>query len=152
MTGIGMFTGVKNKFRSFLMQRKQLKALKNYSEVGKCEHTGYIVLLQKCMNESFLDQKEADFLCHMVDKYAINVMDWCYKTPWLKKQMKAMAKGTETLTEHSQVEKSENQLMMFEDKEGMRTAVMIEPMRQSQVDVPVQLVTYQSPWESRVRA
>lgn len=146
MLGMSLFSEVKNKFRSYLMHRKQLKALKNFSAVGKFEHGSYIPLLQKCMDESFLGEKEADFLCHMVDKYAINVMDWCYKTPWLKKQMRAMA-GEEQV-------KQDDQLMMFEDQEGMRTAVMVEPIRVADVAVPVELlaVTYQSPWESRKRS
>lgn len=39
------------------------------------------------MQESFLEEKESDFLDHMLKKYELNYLDWAHRTKWLKEQM-----------------------------------------------------------------
>lgn len=84
---------LKDKFRSFLFHRKKLRALENYSEVVPFHHRDYLLLIKRCMKDSFLGEKEADFLCYMSDKYfgEQNYLDWTHKTPWLKKEMARLA-------------------------------------------------------------
>jgi hypothetical protein len=153
MIGESIFTNIKQKFSDYIKHRKQLKALRNYAQVAKFEHRGYIDLLSKCLNEAFLDDKEADFLCHMVDKYAVNVLDWSYRTPWLKGEMKRMSAKGSQISARRQNAQAEDQLMMFEDAAGLKTAVMVESIPQlkaQQVDVPVELLgEFESPWKRR---
>lgn len=155
MFGNSVFTNVQNKFRTFLMQRKQLKALRHYSQVSRFGHGGYLQLIQKCMDDSFLEEKEADFLCHLVDKYRLNVLDWSVRTPWLKTQMRSMAAK-------QQREAAVDQLQMFEDKESLRRVPILAPSRELPVPVaagkmPLELLVerevrkYSTPWSvSRV--
>ena len=150
MLGVALFEkpyGLISKFRSFLTQKKQLKALMNYSDVAPFGHKPYLKLLKKCMCEALLDDKEADFLSHMVDKYSINYLDWSYRSPWLKDHMKDVAK-------RYNMEKQE-QLLMFEDKSakmGVLLGDLSEKKRGTEVHVPVELVARQKgngPWKTR---
>jgi hypothetical protein len=146
-----VFTNLQNKFRKFLMQRKQLRALRNYSQVGRFQHSGYLNLISKCMDDSFLGEKEADFLSHLVEKYNINVLDWSYKTPWLKTQMRKMAAK-------QRAEKALDQLEMFEDTEALRRVPILAPSRGASTpiaagSVPLNLIVeqqnrkYVNPWK-----
>lgn len=152
MFGNSVFTNVQNKFRTFLMQRKQLKALRHYSQVSRFGHGGYLQLIQKCMDDSFLGEKEADFLCHLVDKYSVNVLDWSVKTPWLKTQMRSMAAKQRR-------EVVVDQLQMFEDTESLRRVPILAPSRGDATPIsarkmPLELLVerevmkYKSPWSS----
>jgi hypothetical protein len=63
------------------------------------------------MKFGFLENKEAEFLDHMLKKYEINYLDWSYRTRWLKGEIQRMSQ---------QLEKRQNpymQLDMFEKKE-----------------------------------
>lgn len=85
---------LKDKFSKFFQHRKKLKALENYSEVGCFQHKNYLTLIKHCMTESFLEEKEADFLDHMLNKYELNYLDWAHRTKWLKSQMAEIASET----------------------------------------------------------
>lgn len=82
---------LKEKFKSFFVSKKKLKALENYAEVAPFQHRSYIGLIKKCMNDGFLGEKETDFLSYMIDKCEINFLDWAHKTKWLKKEMRRVA-------------------------------------------------------------
>ncbi len=82
-------TELKDKLHQFFQQKKRLSALMNYAEVSPCQHFRYLTLLNNCMNDGFLGDKEADFLNYMVDKYFDNenYLNWSHKTKWLRKEM-----------------------------------------------------------------
>lgn len=82
---------LKDKFSQFFQHRKKVKALENYSEVGCFQHRNYLTLIKHCMNESFLEEQEVNFLDHMLKKYELNYLDWAHRTKWLKGQMAEMA-------------------------------------------------------------
>lgn len=83
---------LKSKFRNLLKHSKQVKSLENYSAVAETfKHKDYLTLIKTCMGCSFLDEKDSEYLDHLVDKYRINFLDWAHKTPWLKKEMAMMA-------------------------------------------------------------
>ena len=82
---------LKEKFKNFFTQKKKLYALDNYSSVVPFQHKAYLVLIKKCMNDGFLGETEAGFLCYMLQKYRVNFLDWSHKTPWLKAEMNRIA-------------------------------------------------------------
>lgn len=79
------------KFKNFFQHKKKLQALDNYSEVVPFQHKGYLTLIKRCMGDGFLGEKEAEFLCYMLDKYELNYLDWSHKTKWLKGEMNRLA-------------------------------------------------------------
>lgn len=82
---------LKEKFKNFFSHKKKMQALDNYSYCAPFQHRDYLLLIKKCMLHGFLGEKEADFLCYMVEKYAINFLDWSHKTNWLKQEMNKLA-------------------------------------------------------------
>lgn len=83
---------LKSKFQHFMLHKKKITALENYSEVAPVKHKDYLILIKKCMDGGFLGEKEGDFLCHLSDKYFTNCnfLDWSHKTKWLKTQIERM--------------------------------------------------------------
>lgn len=81
----------KEKLNRFTVHKKKLYALNNYSEVVPFQHKHYLLLIKKCMDDGFLQEKEAEFLCYMVEKYKIDFLDWSHRTPWLKNEMLRLA-------------------------------------------------------------
>lgn len=71
------------------------------------------------MADGFLGEKEADFLCYMLEKYALNFLDWAHKTNWLKGEMAKLAANypKEPVAEARRIE----QLPLF-DYHKMKTA------------------------------
>lgn len=100
---------LKEKFNNFFSQRKKLKALENLSEVIPFKHNNYLKLIRNCMDEGFLDNKEADFLDHILDKYEVNFLDWAHKTKWLKGEMARMSRES-----FIQKEKQEKQMSFLD--------------------------------------
>ena len=45
--------------------------------------------MRKCLQSGFLEEKESEFLDHMLNKYQINFLDWEQKTKWVKGQIKS---------------------------------------------------------------
>lgn len=82
---------LKDKFKRFFVQRKKLQSLKNFSEATDFEHKPYLKLIDKCMQDGFLGEKEDDFLGYLLDRYEINFLDWSHKTKWLKGEMKRLS-------------------------------------------------------------
>lgn len=82
---------LKEKFKQFFISRKKMQALDNYSSVAPFQHKDYLYLIKRCMNDGFLGEREADFLCYMLEKYAVNFLDWAHKTNWLKGEMAKLA-------------------------------------------------------------
>jgi hypothetical protein len=78
---------LKEKFKNFTVHKKKLNALDNYSQVVPFRHKDYLILIKKCMADGFLGEKEAEFLCYMLEKYKLNFLDWSHKTFWLKDEM-----------------------------------------------------------------
>jgi hypothetical protein len=79
------------KFKNFLQQRKKVAALDHYQTAAPFKHRDYLTLIKRCMKREFLDEREAGFLDHLLDKYEIRYLDWAHKTRWLKQQMAQMA-------------------------------------------------------------
>lgn len=82
---------LKDKFKRFFTQRKKLQSLKNFSEATDFEHKPYLKLIDKCMQDGFLGQKEDDFLGYLLDRYEINFLDWSHKTRWLKGEIRRLS-------------------------------------------------------------
>lgn len=82
---------LKEKFCNFFQHRKKLKALENYSTVVPFHHKKYLYLIKNCMDDGFLEQKEAEFLDYMLTKYEVNYLDWSHRTKWLKGEMHKLA-------------------------------------------------------------
>ena len=78
----------KNKLSSLNEQLKKLKALKNYGEATDFKHRNYVLLLETCTQDHFLTTVEENFLNYMVQKYHLDYLEWCHKTPWLKNHMR----------------------------------------------------------------
>ena len=82
---------LKEKFKHLFIQKKKLKALENYSEVVDFQHKDYITLIKRCMADGFLGDKEADFLCYLLEKYEVNFLDWSHRTKWLKTEISRLS-------------------------------------------------------------
>ena len=82
---------LREKFSTLFKHKKKLKALENYSNAAPFQHKKYLHLIKTCMDDGFLQDKEADFLDHMLKKYEVNFLDWSHKTRWLKNEIKKMA-------------------------------------------------------------
>ena len=78
---------LKQKFTSFFQHRKKVNALENFSGSVNFHHRKYLNLIKGCINDGFLDEKEEEFLEHMLKKYEINYLEWSHRTKWLKAQM-----------------------------------------------------------------
>lgn len=81
----------KEKLDNFVVHKKKLYALNNYSEVVPFQHKDYLILIKRCMADGFLGEREADFLCYMLEKYKLDFLEWSHRTPWLKKEMSRLA-------------------------------------------------------------
>lgn len=81
----------KDKFDIFSKHRKKVKALENVSSCTAFKHQSYLGLIKECLAEGFLEEQEDAFLEHMLQKYEVNYLDWCYKTKWLKNEMSKLA-------------------------------------------------------------
>jgi hypothetical protein len=82
-------TDLKTRFKSFFQHRKKIAALENFTENASFPHRNYLTLIKGCMTDGFLEDKEADFLDHMLNKYELNYLDWAHRTKWLKGQIAA---------------------------------------------------------------
>lgn len=82
---------LKEKFKNFFLHKKKLQALENYSCAVPFQHKDYLLLIKRCMADGFLGEKEADFLCYMIEKYEVNFLDWSHKTKWLKGEIERLA-------------------------------------------------------------
>ncbi len=84
----------KEKFKQFFFHKKKLHALENYAQVGTFQHRDYLILIKRCMEGAFLDEKEAEFLCYLAEKYFSKgtYLDWTHKTNWLKNEMERVSR------------------------------------------------------------
>jgi len=89
----------KDKFDIFTKHRKKVKALENISSCTNFKHQSYLGLIKECLHEGFLEDQEEVFLDHMLHKYEVNYLDWCYKTKWLKKEMNKLASACKKTSE-----------------------------------------------------
>lgn len=77
----------KERFKSFMLHRKKVKALDNVSLLGAFPYKKQVILIKECMNQGFLDQEEARFLDHMLNKMDVNYRHWSQRTKWLKEEI-----------------------------------------------------------------
>jgi len=82
---------LKEKFKDFFTHKKKFQALENYSTAVPFQHKDYLFLIKKCMADGFLGEKEAEFLCYMIEKYQVNFLDWSHKTKWLKGEIERLS-------------------------------------------------------------
>ncbi len=80
---------LKEKFVSFFQSEKKVKAIENFTGGQYFPHKDYLTLIKRCMNDGFLEEKEAGFLDHMLSKYEINYLEWSHRTKWIKEQIEA---------------------------------------------------------------
>jgi len=104
---------IRKKFKEFLFHRKQVQALENYACVAPFRFKYKLELLKTCIEEGFLDDKEAEFLEHMIKKSEISVHDWSYKTKWLRTEMRRRSFNQEMRTDP----KEPRQYIMFPQAE-----------------------------------
>ena len=69
---------------------KKIRALVNYSQViddfKEWEALEFII---RYFEKDYLDEAQESFLDYVLTKYGIEYDKWCYKSYWVKKQMKA---------------------------------------------------------------
>lgn len=121
---------LKDKFKRFFVQRKKLQSLKNFSEATDFEHKPYLKLIDKCMQDGFLGEKEDDFLGYLLDRYEINFLDWAHRTKWLKGEMKRIAARSPKKQESKPEIRMAEQLFLFD----------IDAVRSSTPHVPTELL------------
>ena len=80
-------TEIKEKFKNFFNHKKKLAALKNFAQVAPFRHRNYLVLIEKCLDDGFLEDKDADYLGYLIGRYEVNYLDWSMKTRWLRAQL-----------------------------------------------------------------
>lgn len=106
----------KVQFDEFLQDKKKIKAIKNMSSVkGIPMHRRKIFdLISSCTKIKFLNDYERVFLSGLLNEFKIDYLDWCYKTPWLKQQIREMKQAAR--------EKRQSQQLYFNlDKKDTRT-------------------------------
>lgn len=87
-----IFANIKSlqtKFSNLFKQRKQLRALENYSAVkafSRAEHKVFSAITY-CLKGEFIQPEDADWISTKLEKLEINYLDWTHKTKWLKEQM-----------------------------------------------------------------
>ena len=83
----------KDKFYNFLKHKKKVKALENLSSCKRFYNWNYIQLLKQCLESGFLEEKEEEFLDHMINKNfeEFEYLGWSHKTKWLKAQMSELS-------------------------------------------------------------
>lgn len=121
---------LKEKFFNLFQHKKKVRALENYSNVAPFHHKKYLRMIESCIDDGFLEEKEAEFLDHMLGKYEVNYLDWSHKTPWLKRQMEVMAEEQES-------QKIEQFQLPFRN------------MSQTSYNVPTHLLTNQNKHQNR---
>lgn len=82
---------LKEKFREFFQQRKQMSALENYSQIQRFTDTEEEVFstIKYCMKGAFLEDEDADWISRKLNRLQINYLDWAHRTKWLKEQIAA---------------------------------------------------------------
>lgn len=82
---------LKEKFRDFFQQRKQMTALENHALVKEFTDAEQEVFsaIKYCMKGSFLEDEDADWMARKLNRLQINYLDWAHKTKWLKQQIEA---------------------------------------------------------------
>ena len=79
------------KFKRLFVFKKKLQALENFSEATNFEHKGHLKLIRSCLDEGFPDEKDEEYLCHLINRYELKGLDWTHKTKWLKEEIKRRA-------------------------------------------------------------
>ena len=92
-------------YNEFLQDRKKIKAIQNISDIkGIPMHKKRIFdLILDCTKITFLDDHDRAFLGGLLTQLNIDYLDWCYKTPWLKKQIREMKQAAKAKRESRQL-------------------------------------------------
>jgi hypothetical protein len=79
---------LKEKFKTFFQQRKQVSALENHALTRRFSSAEAQTLstIKFCMRGSFLHEEDADWMARKLDRLQINYLDWAKKTKWVKAQ------------------------------------------------------------------
>lgn len=77
-----------NKYLTHEINRKKIYALINFSETLD-NFTDWLAVeyITRWLNKEFLDKEGERFLDYLLTKYGLNYLDWCYKSPWVKRQI-----------------------------------------------------------------
>ena len=82
---------LKEKFKGFFQQRKQITALENHALVRRFSDVESEVLstIKTCMKGAFLQEEDAEWMNRKLDRLQINYLDWAHRTKWLKDKIQA---------------------------------------------------------------
>jgi len=82
---------LKEKFKEFFQQRKQMTALQNHSMVKRFTDSEQEVFgaIKYCMKGSFLEDEDAEWITKKLDRLQINYLDWAHRTKWLKEKIES---------------------------------------------------------------
>lgn len=94
---------LKEKFRDFFQQRKQMTALENHSCVQHFNSAEQEVfeVIKYCMKGSFLQDEDAEWISRKLNRLQINYLDWAHKTKWLKEQIETGKEKRKPVTAQS---------------------------------------------------
>lgn len=85
----GKISDLKQKFKNFFQQRKQIAALENYSRVKKFSVAETVVMdtIKFCMKGQFLEEEDNKWIQGKLKRIEINYLDWSHRTRWLKQEI-----------------------------------------------------------------
>ncbi len=78
----------KEMFKRLFVFKKKLKALENFSETTNFSHKNQLKLLRDCVESGIPDEKDEEYLSHLLNRYQLRWLDWAHKTNWLKAEIK----------------------------------------------------------------
>ena len=68
---------------------KKIRALANYSKtIDDFQEWEALEFVIRYFEKDYLDEAQESFLNYVLSKYGIEYDKWCYKTYWVKKQLK----------------------------------------------------------------
>jgi hypothetical protein len=67
----------------------KIKALKNFALTRKYKEWVALELFVLFMSQNQIGTHERKFLDHLLKKYKINHLDWCFITPWVRDKITA---------------------------------------------------------------
>lgn len=83
-----------NKVYNKELNLKKINAVINFSQASDSfKDWNALIFLTQLLSEESLDAEGERFLDHILAKYSINYLDWCYKSLWVKKNIKSYKKN-----------------------------------------------------------
>lgn len=72
---------LKKKIDQHFQHTKMIKCLEKICDFQEYHHNEYVLLIKKCAENTWLDEKEAEFLVYLLDKYGKkeDYLFWAYQ-------------------------------------------------------------------------